>query len=206
MVETIQERLAEMQLTETIEEKLILDATSAFRSMWFNKNNPLVDYFDKSSDDDLNKRRSKYNNLCGTTKFRYWNPKNKTIQGTWAKLSFPDNTYKMVVFDPPHKKKLGEKSKFKQIYGELSPETWQRDLKQAFTEFFRVLQPYGFLILKWGSDDVSYKEILACSPIKPLYGNITNGTNKHKKSRTYWFCFMKPSHDVKTTVRESTKC
>lgn len=190
MVEIVQERLAELKLNPE-QDKIILDATAAFRSMWFDKNNSIVAYFDKSSDEDLNKRRLKYNNLCGTTKFRYWNPKNKTIKGTWDKLPFSDNSKKLIVFDPPHKKKLGERSKFKQIYGQLEPETWQTDLKKAFAEFFRVLEPYGVLILKWGSDDVNYKEVIACSPVKPLFGQITNGTNKHKKSRTYWFCFMK---------------
>jgi hypothetical protein len=78
MVETVQERLAELKIADT-DNRIILDATSAFRSMWFNKNHSLVDYFDKSSDAELNQRRLKYNNLCGTTKFRYWNPKNPTV-------------------------------------------------------------------------------------------------------------------------------
>jgi hypothetical protein len=194
MVTTVQERLVELKLEPEQRQKVILDATAAFRSMWFNKNHPLVDYLDKSSDDDLNQRRLRYNKLCGTTKFKYWNPKNKTVQGTWDKLPFKDNSKKLIVFDPPHKTSYtgSQRCKFKEIYGFLKPETWQSELRAAFREFFRVLEPFGILVVKWGSDDVNYKEIIACSPVKPLFGNITNGCNKADRSVTYWFCFMKP--------------
>lgn len=135
MVESVQERLAELKATVN-KDKIILDATSAFRSMWFNKNHPLVDYFDKSSDNDLNKRRERYNNLCGTTKFKYWNPKNTTIQGTWDKLPFKDNSKKLIVFDPPHKTSYtgSQRCKFKEIYGFLRPETQMKQTnKQGFS-------------------------------------------------------------------------
>lgn len=191
-----QQRLAELVTIE--QEKIILDATSAFRSMWFDKNNPLVVYFDKSSDDDLNQRRLRYNHLCGTTKFKHWNPKNKTVQGTWDNLPFPDNSKKLIVFDPPHQTSIKgcKRCKFKEVYGYLEPETWQSDLRKAFKEFFRVLEPHGILIVKWGSDDVNYKEVIACSPVRPLFGNITNGSAKKDRSVTYWFCFMKLGDSV----------
>jgi len=41
-----------------------------------------------------------------------------------------DNSYKLVVFDPPHLKNAGEKSWLKGKYGKLTKESWPTDLKQ----------------------------------------------------------------------------
>jgi hypothetical protein len=42
----------------------------------------------------------------------------------------PDNSYKLVVFDPPHLVHAGEKSWLKGKYGKLTKEGWPDDLKQ----------------------------------------------------------------------------
>ena len=41
-----------------------------------------------------------------------------------------DNSYKLVVFDPPHLVHAGEKSRLRGKYGKLNKDTWPDDLKQ----------------------------------------------------------------------------
>ena len=61
-------------------------------------------------------------------------------------LPFPDETFRMVVLDPPHLRDAGETSYMAQKYGCLDQETWKADLKTMFSECFRVLKEHGVLI------------------------------------------------------------
>jgi len=90
------------------------------------------------------------------------------------------------VFDPPHFTSLGEKSYMAKKYGRLDPHTWQDDLRQGFAECFRVLKPGGVLIFKWNEYDVPLREVLALTPVQPLFGHPSGKTQK-----THWVCFMK---------------
>lgn len=104
------------------------------------------------------------------------------IVGDFRNIPFDDNTFNMVVFDPPHLLKVGEKSWLAKKYGKLS-ETWQADLKQGFDECMRVLKPNGTLIFKWNEQQIKLKEILELIDYEPLFGN--------KRSDTHWLTFMK---------------
>lgn len=73
------------------ETKIILDACCGSRMFWFDKHNPNVLFIDKRSETVTAKDRDKI----------------RTIE---VDPDFEDNSFYMVVFDPPHLKTLGETS------------------------------------------------------------------------------------------------
>lgn len=97
-------------------------------------------------------------------------------------MPYNDNIFKMVVFDPPHLIKAGEKSWLRQKYGIL-PNDWQQYIKQGFDECFRVLELHGTLVFKWNEEQIKLKEIISAIGHKPLFGD--------KRSKTHWLVFMK---------------
>lgn len=86
-------------------------------------------------------------------------------------LQLPDNSFSLVVFDPPHVLRGGKSSFLAKKYGHLNKGTWREDLKKGFAECFRVLKPQGTLIFKWNECHVPLKEILVLTPHQPLFGN-----------------------------------
>ena len=104
------------------------------------------------------------------------------IIADFRNIPFDDNTFSMVVFDPPHLLKVGENSWLAKKYGKLS-DTWPQDLKQGFNECMRVLKPYGTLIFKWNEQQIKLSEVLKCFSYKPIFGN--------KRADTHWLVFMK---------------
>ena len=112
----------------------------------------------------------------------------------FRKLPYPDKTFKLIVFDPPHKiRKKSDTSRLAHDYGVLEPETWQSDLTKGFNELWRCLKDDGILIFKWGETQVKYKDILSLFPVKPLIRQKSAGSTSRqsKPCGTYWFCFMK---------------
>jgi len=102
-------------------------------------------------------------------------------------MDYPDGTFQMVVFDPPHLF-LGENSFMAQSYGRLDKNTWRDDLRRGFSECFRVLRDGGVLIFKWNECDVPLAEILKCTTYRPLFGHPSG-----KAQKTHWCAFMKPN-------------
>lgn len=98
-------------------------------------------------------------------------------------MPFPDNSFKLVVFDPPHLLKAGEQSWLAQKYGVLKGDTWRQDIKAGFDECMRVLDTYGVLIFKWNEDQVRLSEILKIIGQKPLFGD--------RRAKTHWMTYMK---------------
>jgi len=102
-------------------------------------------------------------------------------------LHFNDESFSLVVFDPPHILKRGGKNSWMaDKYGELNKKTWKEDLRAGFKECFRVLSHKGVLIFKWSDFDIPLKEVLALTPEKPLFGHPSG-----KQQKTHWVCFMK---------------
>ena len=86
------------------------------------------------------------------------------------KLEFPDNSFYMVVLDPPHLINCGKTSDMAKSYGVLE-KAWHEDMKRIFKEAWRVLKPNGTLIFKWADKDVSlaeYWNVSLCSGTKSL--------------------------------------
>ena len=100
-------------------------------------------------------------------------------------MSFENETFKMVVFDPPHLNKLGHDTWMAKKYGVLLP-TWELDIKAGFDECMRVLEPGGTLIFKWNEIQVTLNKLLEIIKVKPLFGHVTG-----KHGRTIWMSFMK---------------
>jgi 23S rRNA G2069 N7-methylase RlmK/C1962 C5-methylase RlmI len=101
-------------------------------------------------------------------------------------LPYKDNSFPLVVFDPPHLVRAGKTSWMAAKYGKLGT-SWREDLSAGFSECFRVLRPQGVLVFKWNETQVKIREILAVTPMRPLFGN-TSG----KRAGTHWIVFMKP--------------
>lgn len=170
--------------------KPILDACCGGKMFYFDKNDPRVLFQDI---------REVETTLCDGRKFVV----KPDVQADFTSMPYPDNHFKMVVFDPPHLVySRGKKSKYVDMYGTLSDKTiptgyqhikygvscsnWRDMLSQGFAECFRVLRPGGFLIFKWNETDIKVSEILKLTDQKPIFGHISG-----KRSNTHWICFMK---------------
>ena len=100
-------------------------------------------------------------------------------------IPYENKTFKLVVFDPPHLKQLGENSWMAKKYGKLG-ENWKEDIKKGFEECFRILEDNGILIFKWNEQQIKVREILELTNNKPLFGHKSG-----KLQKTHWICFMK---------------
>jgi SAM-dependent methyltransferase len=153
-------------------EKKILDVTYGSRTIWFDKEHPNAIYTDK--------RREFHEGPNGRT--CYVDP---DIIADFTNLPFEDESFHLVVFDPPHLIKLGENAWLAKKYGKLLPD-WETDIRGGFEEYMRVLKPNGVLIFKWNERDIKAKKVLQVIRMDPLFGHTT-GSN----SQTIWMTFMK---------------
>lgn len=150
--------------------KPILDVACGSRMFHYDKNNPRVLFVDN---------RHYYEELP-TGHVVDVNP--DTLQD-FTSLPFKAETFYHVIFDPPHLLKAGKSSWLAKKYGVLNADTWQEDIKQGFSECFRVLKPNGTLVFKWNSDQIPHAEVLKLCEHKPIYGD--------RRSKTRWTMFVK---------------
>ncbi len=160
-------------------DKKILDVTCGSRSIWFNHNHPAAIYCDKRVEHDT----------------RIWKSTNGQSERTltvdpdvvcdFTDLPFPDNSFSLVVFDPPHLVRVGETSWLAKKYGRLG-EGWEKMLHDGFAECMRVLKPDGVLVFKWAESDIPADKVWKAIGEKPLFGHHSG-----KQSKTFWGCFMK---------------
>ena len=155
---------------------LILDACCGGRHFWFDKHNEDVLFVDK---------RVLPPTVIGSGKDARTRECQPDIVMDFRDMGLPDNTFSLVVFDPPHLF-LGENSYLINQYGALDKKTWREDLSKGFSECFRVLKDEGVLIFKWNESDVPLREVLALTDKKPLFGHPSG-----KAQKTHWVCFMK---------------
>jgi SAM-dependent methyltransferase len=109
------------------------------------------------------------------------------VVADFTDLPFPDNTFALVVMDPPHIQRSGPDGRMTKRYGYMSGE-WREMLRKGFAECFRVLRPEGTLIFKWCEVQFPVKEILELSPVPPLFGHQSG-----KRMNTHWIAFLKPN-------------
>lgn len=147
----------------------VLDACCGSRMFWFDKEHEDVIFMDK---------RELETTLCDGRKLIV----KPDIVADFRNMPFGDNSFYLVVFDPPHLLKAGEESWLAKKYGKLD-DNWPNDIKEGFDECMRVLKPNGTLIFKWNEDQIKLSEILKAIGVKPLFGN--------KRSKTHWLVFMK---------------
>lgn len=147
----------------------ILDACCGSKMFWFDKDRKDTIYMDNRMLEDT---------LCDGRKLVV----NPDIIADFRSIPYPDSTFYLVVFDPPHLIRAGENSWLAKKYGILE-DTWQKDIKQGFDECMRVLKPNGTLVFKWNEEQIKLREILEVIEYRPLIGN--------KRSKTHWLVFMK---------------
>ncbi len=149
--------------------KKILDACCGSRMFWFDKSNPDTLFMDN---------REIHTTLCDDRTLEV----QPDIVADFRDMPFNDNSFKLIVFDPPHLLKAGKSSWLAKKYGILES-TWKDDIRKGFSECMRVLEPCGVLVFKWNEEQIKLREILELIPYKPLFGN--------KRSKTHWLVFMK---------------
>ena len=154
----------------------ILDACCGGRMMYFDKHDPRV-----LGQDIRVVPRHKIESNGSYFEVR------PDVVGDFREMDFPDESFSMVIFDPPHLK-CGETSFMFYKYGSLGA-TWEDDLRRGFSECFRILKPNGTLIFKWCDSFRSLDKILELSPEKPVFSHKT--ISRSMKKYTYFVVFIK---------------
>ncbi|MBC1229786.1 class I SAM-dependent methyltransferase [Listeria booriae] len=147
----------------------VLDACCGSRMFWFNRNHEDAIYMDIRKFSDT---------LCDGRKLEI----NPDIVADFKEMPFADESFYLVVFDPPHLLKAGKNSWLGKKYGILGQD-WENEIAQGFMECMRVLKTNGTLIFKWNEDQIKLNEILKVIDTEPLFGN--------RRSKTHWLVFMK---------------
>ena len=149
--------------------KTILDPCCGSRMFWFDRNNPDVLFADNRTLDTI---------LC--------DGRTLVIEPDmiidFRDMPFEDDTFNLVVFDPPHLIHAGENSWLAKKYGVL-PGDWKPYIKSGFDECIRVLKPGHTLIMKWNEQQIKTSEMLKAIESQPLFGD--------RRSKTRWLVFMK---------------
>lgn len=164
--------------------KLVLDATCGGRMMWFDKQNPIAMFVDQRDvDPGFVQQRPNFSvKPDAIMDFRH--------------LEFADDTFHLVVFDPPHlKNNAGDNSYMAKKYGKL-PKDWQPYIRDGFRECMRVAKRNGIVIFKWNETQIPTTELIKAIGAEPLFGHTTNS-----RGTTKWLCFMK-IEDVDARVQE----
>lgn len=151
----------------------ILDACCGGRHWWWDKAHPLATYMDA--------RRVP----AGAIDVRPNWEVSPDILGDFRAMPFPDERFRLVLFDPPHIVRSNPHGYIATKFGALAPESEQEDLRRGFSECWRVLTPGGTLIFKWGAGGID--RVRAHFPAKPIVG-----TRSPRGGQTRWFVFYKP--------------
>lgn len=160
-----------------MDEKKILDVTCSDRTIWFQKNEPHTIYCDK--------RREEWEGCFGKNQKRRHLVIDPDVQCDFTNLPFDDQSFALVVFDPPHVLNLTDKSWMRKAYGSLD-NNWKQLIHDGFAECMRVLKPDGVLIFKWSDISISTRDVIKAIGQEPLFGHRSG-----KKMNTHWMCFMK---------------
>ncbi len=160
-------------------DKPVLDACCGSKMFWFNRDDPRAVFIDKRSESHVLLDKSS----VGGERTLVIDP---DIVMDFTDMSFDDDTFALVVFDPPHLSRNGKTGWMAKKYGTLEGD-WRDELRRGFVECFRVLRPEGVLIFKWNEDEVGVSELIQLAPHEPLFGNRYG---KHYKS--HWIVFIKP--------------
>ncbi|MFK3971136.1 class I SAM-dependent methyltransferase [Pseudomonas sp. NPDC087358] len=152
----------------------ILDPCCGSRMFWFHKQDPRALFGDIRNEEQV---------LCDGRVLKV----EPNVIMDFRSLPFDDESFKLVVFDPPHLKHAGVDSWLRAKYGVLTND-WRDDIRKGFAECFRVLANEGVLIFKWAEDQIKVSELLALTDQRPLFGHKSG-----KREKTHWITFMKHS-------------
>ena len=158
--------------------KPILDPCCGSRMFWFNRTDDRAVFGDvREESHQLKDRSSK-----GGSRQLIIAPDQLM---DFRALPFSDETFHLIVFDPPHLVNNGRSGWLAKKYGKLGDD-WREDIRAGFAECFRVLKPFGTLIFKWNEHEIRVSEILKLTDAEPLFGNRCG-----KTAKSHWIVFMK---------------
>ncbi len=149
----------------------VLDPCCGSRMMWFDKNDGRALFLDKRRETTIDPRGREI-------------VVDPDMLASFTALPFEDDTFSLVVFDPPHTFS-GAESVMAKKYGTLKP-GWREEIRDGFAECFRVLKPHGTLVFKWNEHRVPTATVLSLTPEKPLFGHPSGS-----RAKTHWLVFMK---------------
>ena len=150
-------------------DKKILDPCCGSRMWHFNKNNPNVLFMDnRKLDTELYDGRKLVIS--------------PDICSDFTKMPFDNESFYLIVFDPPHLKYVGDTSFLAQKYGKL-PKDWKPLISDGFNECWRVLKKNGTIVFKWNEEQISTSEVLKVISKKPLVGQ--------RRGKTIFLIFFK---------------
>lgn len=159
----------------------VLDVTCGGRMMWFDKHNPACLYLDN--------REAIYSKRWGSNKAERHILVQPDMLCDFTSLPYENESFYLVVMDPPHLKNVGENSWTKKAYGSLSDD-WKETIRKGVSECMRVLKPYGTLIFKWSEVQIPTAEVIKAIGQEPLFGHRSG-----RKMNTHWMTFMKMPED-----------
>lgn len=147
----------------------ILDACCGSKMFWFDREHKETVYMDN---------RTENTTLCDGRRLIV----KPDIVADFRKMPFEDETFYLVVFDPPHLVSAGDTSFLKLKYGKLGPD-WKEDIKQGLFECWRVLKQNGTLIFKWNEEQITLPKVRPLLPVEPILGQ--------RRGKTVWLVFFK---------------
>lgn len=162
-----------------MDEKKILDATCGSRTMWFNKHHPAAVYCDKRREECVGVWKSGGGESSRSCVI------DPDVQCDFTSLPFENDSFALVVFDPPHLLKAKDTAWLVKKYGKLD-DNWSQMIHDGFKECMRVLKLDGVLVFKWSEYDIPAAKVWEAIGQKPLFGHHSG-----KKMNTFWGCFMK---------------
>ena len=149
--------------------KKVLDACCGSRMFYYNRQNKNVLFMDK---------RELSTHLCDGRELVI----KPDIIADFTAMPFQDEQFNLVVFDPPHLEKVGDKSWLALKYGKLTGD-WKKELKDGFNECWRVLRSGGTLLFKWNETDTKVSEMIKLFEKEPLLYN--------RRDKTIWIVYYK---------------
>ena len=150
---------------------MILDMTCGGRHMWFDKAHDETVYADIRLEP------------LGTIEQQPGWEVAPDVLCDWGDLPFPDATFDLVVFDPPHAHILND-SIIGMKYGSLFGD-WKTTLRAGLLEGWRVTSASGTLVFKWAESAYSVGTVLSLVPeLTPAFGHTTG-----KAGKTIWVAF-----------------
>lgn len=150
----------------------VLAAACGGRMMWLDKNDPRI-----LAQDIRRETVTMTDRGCLRTL-----DINPHLIGDFRNMEWIDETFNMILFDPPHLVRAGESSWLFKKYGRLSL-SWKNDLIRGFRECWRCLKAGGTLVFKWNSCQISAREVSECFPAAPLFVS--------RQGKTYFYIFVK---------------
>ena len=162
----------------------VLDPCCGSRMMWFDKANSLTTFGDQRCETLTVTDRTRHEDGTRTLTIA------PDMLMDFRALPFPDGQFKLIAFDPPHLKRAGPRSWLAAKYGKLG-NNWRDDLRQGFSECWRVLDTEGTLVFKWNETQIKLAEVLPLAPAKPLFGQVSG-----RSGMTHWLVFYKSADNL----------